>query len=456
MNLLIVGGTGPIGAYAALFLIDKGFQVTIASRNQPPADSPLSVLEWVEGNYLEATFSKSDLSVFDAIVFAAGSDMRHVPADEDADQHYLNANAKAVPAFARLAKEAGVKRFIHIGSFYPQVVPEMIETDAYVRSRHLADKHVCELSDDHFTALSLNAPFVVGYPHNCPNEMFTAYVNYAKGRYPEIPRFGPSGGSNFMSVHSLAEAIEGALRKGEAGKSYLLGDENLSFAGFFELFHHAAGNVISIPELDREHPMLPDIAIIPGRGSVVSYEPNEEETALLGYRRHDVKRVIQEIVDNVAEELGEIEAVDLSGEITVEPELQELAYLYARAMDSNEPDILSRIMSDEIVIRGPGFNIQGLEKALSIPATLNEFYRQTSHTIHQQLAHIDGDSAVAETYCSARHLLHPQAEGESDRIMVMEIRYQDQFSRSTGSWKFTRRSLIVDWMEVRHVSLGLS
>ncbi len=456
MNLLIVGGTGPIGAYAALYLNDKGYQVTIASRNQPPIDCPLSVLEWVKGNYLETTFSKSDLSAYDAIVFAAGSDMRHVPAGEDADQHYLNANAKAVPAFASLAKEAGVKRFIHIGSFYPQVVPEMIETDAYVRSRHLADKSVCKLSDDNFTALSLNAPFVVGYPRNCPNEMFTAYVNYAKGRYPEISRFGPSGGSNFMSVHSLAEAIEGGLSRGEAGKSYLLGDENLSFAEFFELFHHSAGNMISIPELDQEHPMLPDIAIIPGRGSVVSYQPNEEEAALLGYSRRDVKRVIQEIVDNVTEELGEFESIDLSGELSVEPELQQLAYLYARAMDSNEPDILERIMSDEIVIQGPGFNIQGLQKILNIPATLNEFYRQTNHSIHQQLARIDGDIAVAETYCSAKHLLHPQAEDADDRIMVMEIRYQDKFSRSAGSWKFTKRSLIVDWMEVRHVSLGLS
>lgn len=456
MKILIVGGTGPIGAYAALYLNDKGHQVTIASRNKLAGDTPLSVFEWVEGNYLESTFTKTDLSVYDAIVFAAGSDMRHVPPSEDADQHYLHANGKAVPAFASLAKEAGVQRFIHIGSFYPQVVPEMIETDAYVRSRHLADKGVCKLSDESFTALSLNAPFVVGYPRNIPNDMFTAYLNYAKGRYPEIQQFGPAGGSNFMSVHSLAEAIDGALNKGVGGMSYLLGDENLSFAQFFEQFFHAAGNKVSIPELDQEHPMLPDVAIIPGRGSVVSYQPNEKETSLLGYSRNDVTRVIHEIVDNVTEELGEIEPIDMSGVLSVEPELQQLAYLYARAMDSNEPEILSEIMSDEIVIQGPGFNIKGLEKVLAIPATLNEFYRQTNHVVHQQLANIEGGSAVAETYCSARHLLHTPSESGSDRIMVMEIRYQDKFSRNSGVWKFTRRSLFVDWMEVRDVSLGLS
>ena len=200
MKILIIGGTGPIGAYTAMHLKSEGHDVSISSRNPPAAGVGLEAFDWIEGNYLQATFGESDLQGFDAIVFAAGSDVRHVPEGDDADAHYLKANGEAVPAFAALAKSAGVSTFIHIGSFYPQVVPHKIETDAYVRSRHLADTGICALSDDTFRAMSLNAPFVVGYPAGMQNEMFSAYVGYARRLYPNIKPFGPAGATNFISV----------------------------------------------------------------------------------------------------------------------------------------------------------------------------------------------------------------------------------------------------------------
>jgi hypothetical protein len=42
--------------------------------------------------------------------------------------------------------------------------------------------------------------------------------------------------------------------------------------------------------------MFPDITLFAGRGSTVSYEPDADETALLGYSRNNVKQAIQEIV----------------------------------------------------------------------------------------------------------------------------------------------------------------
>jgi len=48
--------------------------------------------------------------------------------------------------------------------------------------------------------------------------------------------------------------------------------------------------------IDQEHPLLPDSAIYGGRGSQISYEPPAAETALLGYRRNDVRRIINEAV----------------------------------------------------------------------------------------------------------------------------------------------------------------
>ena len=122
-----------------------------------------------------------------------------------------------------------------------------------------------------------------------------------EGMRPWQPPFGPAGGTNFMSCQSLSEAIAGAFARGESGKAYLVGDENLSFADYFGLFFAAAGNPAPVPSLDQDHPMLPDIAIPQGRGNFIAYEPDAAEVALLGYRRHDVARAVAEVVRQFGE-----------------------------------------------------------------------------------------------------------------------------------------------------------
>ena len=99
-----------------------------------------------------------------------------------------------------------------------------------------------------------------------------------------------------MAVKTLLEQMSGALANGENGKAYLIGDENLSFADYFKLFFQAAGNDVDVPSLDQEHPMLPDGAIFTGRGNTVSYEPDAQTMADLGFRRNDIARAVNEVV----------------------------------------------------------------------------------------------------------------------------------------------------------------
>jgi len=295
MKILVIGGTGLIGGHAALFLKAQGNEVSIAAR-KPTAVPGLAQLELLQGDYIRGNFSRAELARFDAIVFAAGNDMRHLPADSDEAAHWQRANVEAVPRFFALAREAGVRKAVLVGSFYPQVAPELIQTSPYVRSRHLADEGVRALATERFSVCSVNAPFVVGSVPGMSVQMFEVYTRYAEGKLAPLPVFGPAGGSNFISTQSLSEAIWGALQHGESGKAYLVGDENLSFAEYFAAFFRAVGNEVPVPELDQEHPLLPDMAIYTGRGNYVSYEPHAEESELLGYRRNDVRRVIGEIV----------------------------------------------------------------------------------------------------------------------------------------------------------------
>lgn len=296
MKILVVGGTGMIGGHAALYLASQGHDVTVSGRKPPQDSTALARLPFLQGDYIEGTFTAQDLSGFDAVVFAAGNDIRHVPQGVDSDSHVLHANAEAVPQFAALAKQAGVRHFIHVGSFYPHVAPELLEKSVYIRSRKMATDGIAALADESFHVVSLDAPFVVGTVPGMSLPMFEAYTRYAEGQLG-IPPFGPAGSTNFISAQSLSEGIQAALERGENGKAYLVGDENMSFADYFSLFFRAVGNDVDVPSLDQEHPLLPDIAIFTGRGNVVRYEPDAKTMADLGYRRNDVARAVREVVD---------------------------------------------------------------------------------------------------------------------------------------------------------------
>ena len=296
MKILVIGGTGMIGGHAALHLASQGHDVTVSGRKPPRPDTELSRLPFLQGDYVEGSFTGQDLTGFDAIIFAAGADLRHVPEGADYEAHIFRANAEAVPQFAALAKQAGVRHFIHVGSFYPHVAPELVEKSVYVRARKLATDGITALADDSFHVVSVDAPFVVGAVPGMSLPMFEAYTRYAEGQLG-IPPFAPAGSTNFISTLSLSEAIQAALERGENGKAYLVGDENLSFADYFKLFFRAAGNDVDVPALDQEHPLLPDVAIFTGRGNVVRYEPDAKTLADLRYRRNDVARAVKEVVD---------------------------------------------------------------------------------------------------------------------------------------------------------------
>ena len=296
MKILIVGGTGMIGGHAALFLKEKGNDVTLAARKPVSAPSPIAEFPVLIGDYAEGTFTEADLAPFDAIVFAAGNDIRHLSRDTDEHAFWQKMQIEGVPNFVALAKRAGVKRLVQLGSYYHHVMPHLSETNAYVRGRQLADEGARALATPDFNVSTLNPPSIVGAFPGVSAKRYASLVAWGRGERPEIPDYAPAGGTNYMSVRSLCEAIWGALQNAESGKAYLIGDENLTFRDFFQKIFDATGSNRVLEERDEEHPILPDAFIVPGRGNILAYEPDPEETRLLGYTRNDIDRAIAEVV----------------------------------------------------------------------------------------------------------------------------------------------------------------
>lgn len=291
-NILIVGGTGLTGAHAALHLRNAGHNVTLQSRSAPALDC-LRDFEHIAGTYLDDSISDDVLRDFDQLVFAAGADIRLLPPDEDEAVFFDRVNTQAIPRFFSRARDAGIARAVYIGTYYPQVVPERIEDNAYVRSRHLADEGLRALNSDTFSVCSLNAPFILGYVPGMALPHLEVLVQYAAGRLEGMPLVAPAGGVNHISSQSMSEAIAGALKRGVGGRAYLVGDENLSWKTYLEMYFDAVGNPTKLEVTTDEHPLFPDIILYGGRNAVISYEPDNNE---LGYSRNRIRATIAELV----------------------------------------------------------------------------------------------------------------------------------------------------------------
>jgi nucleoside-diphosphate-sugar epimerase len=292
MKTLIVGGTGLTGAHAALHLRAAGHTVTLQSRSTPTLEC-LQAFAHLPGSYIDDSLSVEALRGFDQLVFAAGADIRQLPPGDDDAAFFQRVNTEAIPRFFQRARDAGIKRAVYIGTYYPQVVPQRIEDNAYVRSRYLADEGVRALSSGAFTVCSLNAPFILGYVPGISLPHLQVLVQYAAGRLEGMPLVAPAGGVNHISSQSMSEAIAGALERGIGGKAYLVGDQNLSWKAYLEMYFAALGNPVDLPVTTDEHPLFPDIILYAGRNALIEYEPDNGE---LGYSRNNVQATIAELV----------------------------------------------------------------------------------------------------------------------------------------------------------------
>lgn len=298
MKVLVIGGTGLVGVHAAVHLTDLGHEVVVAGRTAPEEPSPVAGLPFVAGDYSRGDFDRAALAGYDAVVFTAGNDVRHVRPEDADDEFWARHQSQAVPALAAAARDAGVGTFVQIGSCYHVVLPELIETNPYVRARRDADEGARALATPDFAVTTLNPPPIVGMVPGPSQRRFAHLVRWARGERDDRmpPLVAPPGGTNYLTVRSLAEAIAGALERGVPGAAYLVGDENLTYAEYFQLLVDLAGGTGRVEVVDAEHPYLPDRMIVPGRNTRFAYEPPADQVELLGYRRGDVAAMLAEMV----------------------------------------------------------------------------------------------------------------------------------------------------------------
>lgn len=129
----------------------------------------------------------------------------------------------------------------------------------------------------------------------------------------------------------------------------------------------------------------------------------------------------------------------------------DLSANYAEAVDRLDRDKLLSCFTADALCEGPNYKYQGHDEIASMIPILDEMFHYAWHAIHNVSVRIDGDTAFAETYCTARHLKRG-ATPETGEVLSMTIRYQDRVVRRADGWKISHRLQIREWVETHLVS----
>ena len=147
--------------------------------------------------------------------------------------------------------------------------------------------------------------------------------------------------------------------------------------------------------------------------------------------------------------MSSMSAGDASSDVRDALAIRALCERYAQAVDAGDSVAFSALFTPDghLVANFLGeVHFYGREQLAQVPVQAHADAATTMHFIGNHLAEVDGDSAIGVTYCIANHI------GDDRTNLVMMVRYDDRFSRSTdGEWLIADRCVDVRWTETHQV-----
>lgn len=316
-NVFVLGGTGLLGYHTVKELLKRDYQVsTIALPPMPSKELLPEEVKCQLGNIHEMTDDEvlKLLDNMDMFVYAAGVDERVVP-KAPAARFFYRENVLPTQRIARLARKAGVKRFVIFGSYFAHFAEQWKDLNlyeqAYPRTRILQEEVAIMEGEGEMDVMSLRLPYIFGtMPGRKPLwEMFLPQIKDKK----LVPVLG--GGTAMVTVKQVAEAAVGALENGEHGGKYAICDTNMKHQEFFQIIAEVLGQkdtVVQVIELEKmlpgyvqrdkqaaqegkEHGIHVELtAYIQDRDA---YLDPEETMPILKYNKDDIRAAIKESIE---------------------------------------------------------------------------------------------------------------------------------------------------------------
>ncbi|HXK82412.1 MAG TPA: hypothetical protein PLO05_09660 [Bacteroidales bacterium] len=254
-NVFIIGGTGLLGYYASKEFLKRGISVsTISLEGDKPGDWYPKDVQILYGDIflMSNTELKSMLTGFDALVYAAGPDDRYIPPIPSFDFFH----ERLVLSCERVilaAKEAGVKTCTVLNSYFSyfhRMYPEweLADNHPYIKCRIMQADKAIAAGDNTMKVSVLELPYIFGAMPD--REVLWKQMLFERIRKMPIVMF-PKGGTTIITVKQAAEAICGAIERGEHGKKYPVAGENMDWKQLLRIMLNAMGlhkrKIITIP-----------------------------------------------------------------------------------------------------------------------------------------------------------------------------------------------------------------
>jgi dihydroflavonol-4-reductase len=234
MRIFLTGATGFVGHHVAKALEAQGAQLRLLVRKS----SNLKNLDGISGDTVIGDLQQPE-SLTSAI---AGCDaVMHVAADyrlwiPDPAAMY-RANVDGTRQLMRLAREAGVPRFVYTSSVAtmhfradgivinedtPVSIDDMV--GHYKRSKFLAEQEAIAAAQGGQQVMILNPTTPIGPNDAKPTPTGRIFVDFLNHKFPAYM----DTGLNLVDVAEVARTHVTALTKGQPGRRYILGGENLT------------------------------------------------------------------------------------------------------------------------------------------------------------------------------------------------------------------------------------
>ncbi|GAK40823.1 NAD-dependent epimerase/dehydratase family protein [Paenibacillus urinalis] len=318
-KVFILGQTGFLGYYTALELNKRHYQVSGISL--PPAVADSLFPEEIEELYgdLNQYTDEEIIKLLDgvyAFIYAAGADERIVP-DAPAVKFFYEANVLPTQRLARLARQAGVKKFVLFGSYFAHFAEKWTDLNlkthhAYPRTRLLQEEIAIMESHGQMDVMTLRLPYIFGtMPGRTP--LWTMMVDRVRDQdsVPVLP-----GGTAMVTAQQVAQAAVGAIEFGQHQGKYAICDTNMKHTEFFQMIADELGQtntkIVEVPleamkpameqhnaqvmSAGKEHGIHLDVtAVIQSRDA---YLDPEDTMPILKYEKDDIYASIRETLNH--------------------------------------------------------------------------------------------------------------------------------------------------------------
>src|SRR6202789_4195508 len=234
MKVFLTGATGFVGHHVARALAAEGAEVCLLVRKT----SNLKNLEGLRGetylgDLLDPESLRGGLEGCDAVMHVAADYRLWIrnPAT------MYRANVEGTRELLRMAREAGVRRFVYTSSVAtmhfrtdglvinedtPVSLKDMV--GHYKRSKFLAELESIKAAQAGQQVMILNPTTPIGPNDSKPTPTGRIFVDFLNGKFPAYM----DTGLNLVDVSQVARTHVSALTVGKPGKRYILGGENLT------------------------------------------------------------------------------------------------------------------------------------------------------------------------------------------------------------------------------------